>query len=165
MNAADLLVIIPCGQGKVWDRYPDAGPTRARDAYTGAPFRVNRAYAERFASRWVILSAKYGFIDPDFIIPGPYNVTFKRKIPAPVELAVLRAQVSELGLDTLPDVVVLGGREYQSAARAAFAGRPVRLHFPFAGLPLGLAMSAINEAIRLGRPFPGTPDQPRLLAR
>ena len=71
----EILVIVPCGQGKIWDTEPDRGPVAARDAYTGAPFKVNRAYAERFASYWVILSAKYGFIPPDYLIPGPYNVT------------------------------------------------------------------------------------------
>jgi hypothetical protein len=32
----------------------DRGPVAARDAYTGAPFKFNRAYAERFASYWVM---------------------------------------------------------------------------------------------------------------
>lgn len=157
MNMTGLLVIIPCGQGKIWDRYPEVGPTPARDAYTGAPFRVNRAYAERFASRWVILSAKYGFIDPDFVIPEPYNLTFKKKDPRLVEVSRLREQVSALGLAEWPDVAVLGGKEYQSAARAAFAGMDVALHYPLAGLPLGRAMSATNAAISAGRPLPDGP--------
>jgi hypothetical protein len=59
----EALVIIPCGQAKLWDDDPQRGPTPARDAYTGAPFKVNRAYAERHGDRWVILSAKYGFCD------------------------------------------------------------------------------------------------------
>ena len=61
----DLLVIAPCSQGKVWDKSPDHGPTPARDAYTGSPFKVNRQYAEHFGAEWIILSAKYGFIGPD----------------------------------------------------------------------------------------------------
>ena len=48
-------------------------------------FTTNRAYAEKFGSRWVILSAKYGFIRPDFQIPGPYNVSFKDPATKPVE--------------------------------------------------------------------------------
>jgi hypothetical protein len=27
--------------------------------------------AQAFGERWVVLSAKYGFIDPDFEIPAP----------------------------------------------------------------------------------------------
>ena len=36
---------------------------------------VNRDYAEEFADRWVIVSAKYGFIDPEFVVSSDYNVT------------------------------------------------------------------------------------------
>ena len=36
------LVIIPCGQGKIWDKSPNTGPTPARHAYTGAPFKMHK---------------------------------------------------------------------------------------------------------------------------
>ncbi len=161
MNQAGLLVVVPCGQGKIWGRSPQAGATRAKDAYTGAPFKVNRRFAERFATRWVILSAKYGFIEPDFLIPEPYNLTFKKRHPDLVTPASLRDQVEKLQLAAHPDVIVLGGKEYQKAARQALSGTGVNLHFPFAGLPLGMAMAATNEAIRRRDPFyretsPGT---------
>jgi hypothetical protein len=149
-----LLVIVPCGQAKVWDRAPDHGPAPARDAYTGAPFTVNRRYAERFAEKWVILSAKYGFIDPAVVLPGPYNVTFKRKSSGPVSEAKLKQQVEQLGLDRFPVVVGLGGKEYRQAIEAAFAGTPVKLHFPFAGLPIGKAMQAVNQTIEADTPIP-----------
>src|SRR5262245_39923686 len=66
-----VLVVVPCGQKKVWDRSPSTGPTAARDVYTGPPFGINRTFAESFGQAWMILSAKYGFIDPAFMIPGP----------------------------------------------------------------------------------------------
>jgi hypothetical protein len=44
-----------------------------------APFTVNRQYAEASGGDWVILSAKYGFLRPTDVIPGPYEVTFKRR--------------------------------------------------------------------------------------
>ena len=74
-----ILVIAPCGQKKIWNKRPDAGPTAARDCYAGSPFIVNRSFAEHFGDRWLVLSANYGFIGSDFELPGPYNVTFKRK--------------------------------------------------------------------------------------
>ena len=154
MTVPGLLVVIPCGQGKIWDRHPETGPTPAEDAYTGAPSRVNRAYAERFATRWVVLSAKYGFISPDFVIPGPYNLTFKRRDSGLVDSATLRAQVAALDLASYSEVVVLGGKEYQKAARDAFVGTEATLHFPFAGLSLGLAMAATKKAITRGDPLP-----------
>jgi len=153
MSAPGLLVIVPCGQGKVWDRHPDAGPTPARDAYTGAPFKVNRAFAEHFAERWVILSAKYGFIDPAFLIPEPYNLTFKKKNPDLVDTATLRDQVTALRLSEFSEIVVLGGKDYQKAAHAAFSGTEATLHTPFAGLPMGRAMAATKEAIARGEPY------------
>jgi hypothetical protein len=35
-------------------------------------------YAERFGDGWMALSAKYGFIAPDFIIAELFEVPFKR---------------------------------------------------------------------------------------
>lgn len=136
----DILVIIPCGKGKVWDRKPDAGGVRAHDAYTGAPFKVNREYAETFGSLWIILSAKYGFINPDFLIPEPYNVTFKKRSSGPVPIAKLKEQIADLGLDKFPTVIALGGKEYRAAIREAFTSRPVTIHMPFEHLTSGRAL-------------------------
>lgn len=42
-----VMVVVPCGQRKIWDRVPEAGPTSAKDAYIGPPFQINRAFAEK----------------------------------------------------------------------------------------------------------------------
>jgi hypothetical protein len=149
-NVAETLVIVPCGQAKIWGKDPTSGPVEACDAYVGAPFKVNRAYAERFADHWLILSAKYGLIAPDFLIPEPYNVTFKDPRTGPVAVATLREQVEEQQLSRFDPIIVLGGMEYQLAARAAFTTNSWRLHTPFAGLPIGKAMQATNRAIAAG---------------
>ena len=62
------------------------GPVPASEVYTSRFFKLHRAYAERFGDQWVILSAMYGFVRPDFLIPGPYNVTFKRKASGPLDV-------------------------------------------------------------------------------
>jgi len=147
-----LLVIVPCGQGKIWDKDPHRGPTAARDAYIGAPFKVNKEYAERFSERWIILSAKYGFIAPDFMIPGPYDVTFKKPSTNPVSVSTLRGQIQAQGLDRFETVIGLGGVEYRRVLEEAFTSLPVDLRFPFAGLPIGKAMQATKRAIELGDP-------------
>ncbi len=144
------LVVVPCGQGKIWDKYPKLGAVAARDAYTGAPFKVNREYAERFGDRWVILSAKYGFVSPDFSISGSYNVTFKRRATGPITSGELRKQVEELGLGKYERVIGLGGKEYREMICAAFEDTPSRLCFPFAGLPIGKAMGAAKAAVGQG---------------
>lgn len=149
----DLLVIVPCGQAKIWDKDPGRGPVPARDAYTGSPFKVNRAYAEAFASRWVILSAKYGFIPPEFPLPAMYNVTFKKKSTGPVGVATLIDQVREQRLDIHPRIVGLGGKEYRAVIEAAFGAFGLAAEFPFAGLPIGMAMQATKRDILGGEPI------------
>jgi hypothetical protein len=124
----------------------------AKDAYTGSPFKTNRAYAEAFATRWVILSAKYGFILPDSLIPGPYNVTFKDRSTNPVELPRLVKQIKELRLSDVPNIIGLGGKEYRAMIERAFASFPCSLSFPFSGLAIGLAMQATKRAIHRGNP-------------
>ena len=141
-----------------------AGPRYGTDTQTqdppqhsgrtsGDPFTVQRRYAERFGDAWVILSAKYGFLDPDDLVAGPYNVTFKRRSSGPIDSAVLRRQVREQGLDHFNQVIVLGGADYRARVKEAFASTSVQLHCPFAGLPLGPSLHAVNEAVSSGRPL------------
>jgi hypothetical protein len=151
--AHDLLVIVPCGQKKLWDAHPDAGPAMAQDAYTGTPFVLNRKFAETFADSWLILSAKYGFIDPESMLPGPYNVTFKRKATDPISITALREQRSQQGLDRFSQVIGLGGKEYRTAIEGTFENSSAQLHFPFSGLPIGKSMQATKRAIEGNKPF------------
>lgn len=123
--------------------------TQANEAYTGAPYKVNKEYAEHFTDHWVILSAKYGFISPSFLIPGPYNVTFKKQSSNPVSVAVLREQVLSNNLDNYVKIIGLGGKEYRAMIQEAFAGYNIPMYFPFKGLPIGKAMQATKQAIKL----------------
>lgn len=49
----------------------------ARDLYISPLFRERRAYAERIANRWYILSALHGLIAPDDYLE-PYNLSLKQ---------------------------------------------------------------------------------------
>lgn len=150
-----LLVIVPCGQQKIWRKKPNAGLTPAKALYTGSPFVVNRAYAEKFSDRWVILSAKYGFIDPDYLIAEDYNTTFKRKSTSPVTVGELVKQVENLALDQHETVIGLGGKDYRFAIEAAFRDTSCQLYFPFAGLPVGRMMQATKAAMEDGKSLGG----------
>ncbi|HET9848683.1 MAG TPA: hypothetical protein VFR68_09035 [Candidatus Dormibacteraeota bacterium] len=152
ITSGTTLVVVPCGKAKIWDKSPQAGPTAARDVYVGSPFKVNRTYAERFGDRWVILSAKYGLIDPDDIIEEPYNVTFKDVRTNPVGIGTLRAQVTDAHLGGNGLVLALGGKDYRRVLQAAFA--PTEVVFPFAGLPLGYALRATKRAVVEGVAIP-----------
>lgn len=148
-----VLVIVPCGQKKIWDRNPGAGPTAAKDAYIGPPFGINRVFADEFGEAWVILSAKYGFIEPEFAIAGPYNITFKKKRTGPITVDRLLEQVQEKNLARFATVIGLGGKEYREAIEHAFAGTASRLCFPFSGLPIGKAMRATKRATATNDPL------------
>jgi cytoplasmic iron level regulating protein YaaA (DUF328/UPF0246 family) len=105
---------------------------------------VNRQYAETVADRWVILSAKYGFLEPATLIEL-YEVTFKKKSTNPVSASALRKQIADLRLFDFDEVIALGGKEYRSVVQEAFAGTAVKLTFPFSGLTVGRAMHAVKE--------------------
>lgn len=148
MNA---LCVVPCGKSKIWDRDQGAGPTKARDVYTGPFARRCKEYAETLhPTSWCILSARYGFLFPDDIVPGPYNVTFNRKRSGPITLEQLRAQVPVKNLDSFSRIVVLGGRDYVKMLRQLFPDTPI--DEPLAGCKgIGHMMRRIGELLRAHR--------------
>lgn len=59
------LLIVPCGKKKIWSKRPELDLVRAQDSFTGSPFIVNKKYALAKKSDWMILSSKYGLLNPD----------------------------------------------------------------------------------------------------
>ncbi len=148
----NTLVIIPCGKKKIWDRYPYVGPTKAKDVYISGYFRWNRRYAEKFGDKWVILSAKYGFIDSDFIISENYDVSFTDRSTETVSLNKLKRQVSDMKLMDFDTIIFLGGKVYADIVSKAFEDYNVEIIKPFTGLKLGEYMSKVKEAVTTGNP-------------
>lgn len=146
-----LLVVVPCGGRKIWSVRPAAGPTPAQDAYISSYFKVNRGFAEHFAEHWLILSAKYGFIAPDFMIPGPYEITFKHPGSGSIPSDRLLAQARDMGLRAWKRILAIGGAEYLERIRNAFAALGIRVCCPFQGLSMGRSMSAAKRAVEEDR--------------
>lgn len=144
-QSKSILVIVPCAKAKIWKRYPNAGPTPAREAYASAVFTVNREFAEKYGNAWVILSAKYGFIEPSFVIPAPYEVTFKDAATHPISFVELTEQIRRHKLDKFDRILVLGGPTYRHAVEHAFQPFNVCLEFPATGLPIGRSMSFLKH--------------------
>lgn len=136
MNA-NVLVIVPCSARKIWDKEPQRGPTPAKDAYTGPLFRLARRFAETYGYPWIILSAKYGFIEPDHVIPGNYDVTFRDPKTNPVTVDILRRQVEEKKLYRYQKLIVLGSKYYVDMVRRAFQNYNIEIEAPLEGLPIG----------------------------
>ncbi len=66
----ETYAIIPCTNQK------SDIPGPAREVWQGAHFQLTLAHAEMFYDKVLVLSYKYGFIDPDFEIE-PYDVDIR----------------------------------------------------------------------------------------
>lgn len=141
------LVIVQCGGKKIWKNHPNLGSVAAKNAYTSPYFQKNKLYAEKVGDQWVVLSAKYGFLDPDDEIED-YNVTFKQKKSNPISTIELREQVKTKELDQFDEVVVLGGKEYLKATHEAFRNTDCTITSAFEGLSMGVRMSRINKELK-----------------
>ncbi len=126
---------------------PGRGPTPAREAYVGSFSRLCREYALRFFDKWVILSAKYGFLHPQDIVPADYNVSFNRARPKPIGIHILRCQIASEGLAEFDTILVLGGRRYVEVVKAAFGG-DYSYELPLAGAAgIGVMMQRLRRAL------------------
>lgn len=124
-----VLHIVSCSRTKAWE---DPTVTErflpARLAYQGAEMNQWLSRPDSAQSRWLILSAKYGFIEPDHPI-SDYDVTFNEPSTGPIVPEALRAQVlgqtrwsDRVPLKDFTEVLVHGGQQYLRACEVAFRG-------------------------------------------
>lgn len=139
-----ILCVIGCGKKKIWDDNPSAGPTRAEDAYTGPLTKKYQEFAKRFfPNNWVILSAKYGFVFPNDLIHGPYDVRFGRKNPEVISIDELRKQLYEKELNKYDTIVVMAGKDYADVIKKVF--QEAKIITPLEGMRLGKTMKMIKD--------------------
>lgn len=105
----------PLRQEKIWDVHSDTGPVRAEDAYLSPFHQACEQYAKAFFDEWVILSAKHGFLRPDDIVPGNYDVTFGTGHPEIMALDEPRRQFHEKGFSDIEELVMLGGKNTEAS--------------------------------------------------
>jgi N-glycosylase/DNA lyase len=122
------LHIISCSKRKAWDN-PSVTDRYlpATKAYQGDEIADWLRQPESTSNRWLILSAKYGFIEPDHPI-SCYNVTFNDARTGPITNDALRSQVEHqtrwedrIPLRRFSRVVVHGTRPYLQRTASAFA--------------------------------------------
>lgn len=124
------LAIIPCTKNKIWDDIPDLGPVYATCAYTGPEFVLAKALASKFADRIVILSAKYGFLDPWDRIPQTYDVTFSRPNDPFIGMDELKEQAKKKGLLEFSSITAIGNSHYQKRICEALSNPKTKIHLP-----------------------------------
>lgn len=151
-----LLNIVACSRAKIWkDKYLDTKSYPARVAYKGGMFKQATNCFMDFKSktgvepRWVILSAKYGFIEPDQEI-SDYNVSFsspddKYNI---VTDSKLLTQWKEKELERYPVVFLWGAEAYAGHVRNVLndmGNNKVKFIAPAVHLPIGKAQQALKN--------------------
>jgi len=147
------LCIVPCGNRKTWDKNPNTGPTKAEHVYIGPFAKKCREYAMKFyPTSWCILSAKYGFLFPNDIVPGPYNASFNDPKTNPVTTKELSAQVMEKDIDNYDRIVILGGKNYVEMANEVFSSKEILT--PLRECKgIGYMMGKLNDSIKRGVPL------------
>ena len=128
----DSLIVVSCGKAKVWDRSPHTGAVPARNAYVSSLFKVCCRYAEATGIPWVILSAKYGFLDPTESITQ-YDVAFGKSEDA-IASDALRGQWAQR-FRHVRRVISLASKAYDARLTLAI-GEGVTLETPLKGLGL-----------------------------
>ena len=124
--------IIPCSKEKIWDIEPNVGAVPANKAYRSAFHRYAEAYAKKHCTHTLILSAKYGLMEPNFLIDGPYDVTFSREEDPCISLLELQKQANRYR--KAHSIVVLCPQKYASRLELVFSRLGTNLYFPLRGI-------------------------------
>lgn len=158
---AGVTYVIPCGGAKL------DHPARAQDLYTGSMFRHTWDNATRSAAldegaglgpaRVLILSAKYGLVEPDQVLQ-PYDLRMSE--PGSVSVQTIAQQALALGIDWGSQVYALLPRPYLARLDEALRTHDV---YP---IDVYEAAKGIGEQkrinVHIGRPRlePTVPDGP-----
>lgn len=116
---------------------PTSAP--AADLYMSPLWRARRRYAETSGDAWFILSAKYGLVTPDRILP-PYELALsqlaarKRREWGIAAVTALEAEVGDLRGAT---VEIHAGALYRDACRVPLAEMGATVRNPLDGLSIG----------------------------
>ncbi|MFF2363867.1 DUF6884 domain-containing protein [Streptomyces sp. NPDC058122] len=136
------LLVIPCGSRKL------DHPARAADMYIGSYHRACRRTADALRpQRLIILSARYGLLDPDDVIE-PYDTPHGAAGATTAQMILRQAQ--ERGIVRLDPVVALGGGRHTALVRSVWP----HARTPLAGAGSMGGQMALLAAMREGQPGP-----------
>ena len=76
--------------------------------------------------RWVVFSAKYGFLTPDTMIPNTYDITFSRAEDPCIKMTELVKQARRFGF--LHQVICVCPSMYAAKVDAVFLGQCPVVH-------------------------------------
>lgn len=130
--------LVGCGSQKA------VAPAKAKDLYRSPLFRAARAYAEATCSRWYILSAKFGLLDPERVV-APYEARLQRP-QARAWGQRVGAALAAAEPDPNATFVCLAGAAYADAIEMP-AERELELRWqePLAGMGIGARIHWLKE--------------------
>ena len=136
------VVLVGCVKKKLGVAAP------AKDLYTSALFRKERAYAERAGAPWFILSAEHGLVAPDTVLE-PYDLRLS-KTPRDYRRSWGRRVVEQLheavGPITGKTVEIHAGSAYSDAIRDLLSRDGAAVIEPLAGLTMGARLAWYGSA-------------------
>jgi len=140
-DSASTIYLVSCVKSKRSEAAP------ARELYTSTWFQRARAFVEPTGSPWYVLSARYGLLEPDEVIP-PYEQTLNHMNAAERREWARRVQ-SRLDELTLEDkrVVLLAGRLYREPILDYLHSRAAAVETPMARLAQGQQLQWLGEQI------------------
>jgi len=135
------VCLVSCVAQKAGSRLP------AKDLYASTLFRSSRAWAERMANDWYILSAKHGLVDPDRPL-DPYDLSLKQLGVHELEEWRIRV-ISALQEKVITGdiITLLASRAYITPIESWLRDAGVRIHVPLDGRSLGFRLHWLQHAL------------------
>ncbi|HDR8065647.1 hypothetical protein P4388_26900 [Bacillus thuringiensis] len=143
------LCIIPCGKKKIWDKHSNYGPMEAKDVYISPFGKACQAYASMFFEKWVILSAKHGFLRPNDIVLENYDLAFDSKSDEVISIEQLQKQMVDKSLLQLDEIVLLAGKKHKKVVTKLYPEEMIT--YPLEGCKgIGYMLQRLKEAVKEG---------------
>jgi hypothetical protein len=149
-NCNKTLIIIPCGKKKIWSKNKLCGSVKAEEAYVSNYFKLCKLYAKRFADKWVILSGKYGIIEPGFIIDNDYDIKLK---PTEEFKIKVKDQLKPFILDGFTNIVSLCSDYYSDFLKDIIKQFGLKLNTPLRGLKIGIRQKKLKISLGNDKPL------------
>ncbi len=141
------VALVSCGSSKA------AVASMAQDLYLGHLFAAQRAYAERYAHAWHILSAKHGLVDPRTILE-PYDLALAdQSIEARKVWGASVVRDLKRIYPSATTFIMLAGSAYRKAITHAMANEAIRwrcwkIDEPLAHMPIGRQRQWLTQQVK-----------------
>lgn len=110
-----------------------------------------RRYAEGNCDEWLILSAKYGVLQPESVI-APYELTLNAlPISERMQWAEMAWRQLARILPSKAHIIILAGARYRTLLLPQLSSTDFTIEIPMEGLRMGEQMKWLNEHLPMGR--------------